>query len=387
MFYPAGKFREQNFNLIYIMKKIYLFFLLLCMQFLFAQFTANDVKFFVGTGNQTAYVVVDFKDGTDDRSYAWGVRYNTGENLAIFHLLQKIQAEEPKFSFQGTSFLNAISFNNHNQASGPDWWSTWTGDTAQTFAMNGGMSGSVANGKWYGFSYGFSNPTTQAPVTPIPAYSSLWYSSSQIINWIGTGSNKSLVVVDFGTDNSNGNANSFVFGIQYNGSLTAEQALQLIQSQSSNFSYTSNNNQISMLSLNSFTGNASGSDTWKLYKGNDLSNWATQADLSQIQLNNNEWLGLSFGQRRPFTPTEANATLGVFSASKQQFRIYPNPATDYVFIDTTETIKNIAVYSSTGQKIMNSQNKMINIHLLQPGVYFIEIKTESSVKVHKILKK
>ena len=34
------------------MRKIYLFFLLLCMQVLSAQFTENDIKFWVGTGSK-----------------------------------------------------------------------------------------------------------------------------------------------------------------------------------------------------------------------------------------------------------------------------------------------------------------------------------------------
>ncbi|MET3037371.1 T9SS type A sorting domain-containing protein [Chryseobacterium sp. NRRL B-14859] len=369
------------------MRKIYLFFLLLSMQLLWAQFTASDVKYFVGTGDQTAYVVVDFKDGTDDRSYAWGVKYNSGENPKIFNLLQKIQAEEPKFSFLGTSFLNKISFNDHSKQSVPDYWSTWTGDNTQSFQLNGGMSGSVNNEKWYGFSYGFSNPSAQAPVTPIPAYSSNWYKNTQITNWIGTGSNKSLVVIDFGTDNSNGNANSFVFGIQYDGTITAEQALQIIQSHSSYFNFTSANNQVSTLSLNSFTGNSSGSDTWKLYKGNDLSNWKTQTGLSQVQLSNNDWLGLSFGQRRPFTPTEATqSNLGVSSVSKKGVGIYPNPATDYIQIHT-EGIKEVNIYAVSGQKVITSQANKVNIQSLSPGLYFVEVKTSTHSTIHKIVKK
>jgi hypothetical protein len=370
------------------MQKILSFIFTLIVGLCLAQFTANDVKYFIGNGTQTAYVVVDFKDGTDDRSYAWGVRFNPGETLSINNLLQRIQAAEPQFMYQqGGGFLNTIGFNDHYRTSGSDWWSTWSGDSASTFSGNGGIGGSVQNGRWYGFSYGFSNPSMQAPVTPIPAYSSLWYNSSQITNWIGTGSNKSLVVVDFGTDNSNGNANSFVFGIQYNGSITAEQALQLIDAQTNTFNYTSAANQVSSLSLNSFSGTANATNTWKLYKGSNLSNWKTNANLSAITLNNNEWFGLSFGTRRPFTPTEANVSLSVTDAVKQSFKIYPNPASDFVIIETQDNIKDINIYSVSGQKVLNTQNKKINIQGLKTGIYFIEIKTDHSTTTHKIIKK
>jgi len=370
------------------MKKILSFTFIFIVALYWAQFTANDVKFFIGSGTQTAYVVVDFKDGTDDRSYAWGVRFNAGETLSINTLLQKIQANEPQFTYQqGGGFLNTIGFNTHYQTSGSDWWSTWSGSSASTFSGNGGIGGNVQDGKWYGFSYGFSNPSMQAPVTPIPAYSSLWYNASQITNWIGTGTNKSLVVVDFGTDNATGNANSFVFGIQYNGTITAEQALQLIDNNLSTFNFSSASNQVSSLSFNSLSGNVSGSNTWKLYKGTNLSNWKTNPDLSSVTLSNNDWFGLSFGTRRPFTPTEANATLSVSNAVKEKFAIYPNPASDFITIDTKENIKEVNIYSISGQKVLNTQNHKINIQNLQPGVYLVEIKTGQSVTTHKIIKK
>ncbi|ROI03842.1 MULTISPECIES: T9SS type A sorting domain-containing protein [unclassified Chryseobacterium] len=373
------------------MQKILSFIFTLIIGFCFAQFTANDIKFFVGTGSQTAYFVADFKDGTDDRSYAWGVRFNPGQNITGPQMLQMIKNAEPAFDYYLTysdSFLDELSFNDHSEQSGADYWSLWRGDDTNSWSTVGWMNnGTISDGKWYGASYGFSNPTAEAPSTPIPAYSSLWYNSSQITNWIGTGSNKSLVVIDFGTDNSNGNANSFVFGIQYDGTITAEQALQIIQSQSSYFNFTSANNQVSTLSLNSFTGNSSGSDTWKLYKGNDLSNWKTQTGLSQVQLNNNDWLGLSFGQRRPFTPTEATqSNLGVSSVSKKGVGIYPNPATDYIQIHT-EGIKEVNIYAVSGQKVITSQANKVNIQSLSPGLYFVEVKTSTHSTIHKIVKK
>lgn len=374
------------------MQKLLSFLCTLIVGLCFAQLTANDVKFFVGTGSQTAYFVADFKDGTDDRSYVWGVRFNPGQNITGPQMLQMIKSAEPAFDYILTfnnGFLDKVSFNDHSQQSTPDWWSLWRGNDANSWSSVGWMNnGTISNGQWYGASYGFSNPTAQAPATPIPAYSSLWYNSSQITNWIGTGSNKSLVVIDFGTDNSNGNANSFVFGIQYNGTITAEQALQLIQSQASYFSFTSTNNQVSSLSLNNFTGNTSGSNSWKLYKGNDISSWQTQSELSQIQLTNNKWLGLSFGQRRPFTPTEAsNATLGVSTVNKKNAGIYPNPASDFIQIDSPENVKEVNIYSASGQKVMTTQATKINIQSLSSGVYFVEIKTLNNSVIHKMIKK
>lgn len=370
------------------MRKIYFFFLLLCMQILSAQFTENDIKFWVGTGSKKAYFIADFNDNTTPKSYAWGYRFD-GNNLMAEDMINAIVAAEPKMEADILSgFLYSFKYNHHAPGT-DDYWIPWVGPSAENMSNKNNGAGYVAlkDGLWFGIKYGLDDMDIP-PSTPIPAYSSQWFASSQITNWIGTGSNKSLVVIDFGTDSPGGTANSFVFGIKYNGTLTAEQALQLIQSQAPYFNVTTTNNQVSTLSLNNLTGNTSGSDSWKVYKGKDLSSWQMKANLSQVQLSNNDWLGLSFGSRRPFTPTEAaNATLGVSTVNKKVFSIYPNPANDFIMIDTPEKLKEVNIYSASGQKVMTSQAAKINIQSLNSGVYFVEVKTVNDSTVYKVVKK
>ena len=315
------------------------------------------------------------------------MKFSTSENPKIYNLLQKIASSEPAFSFVGTSFLDAISFNSHNQSSGDDYWSTWTGNSASTFSMNGGMSGAVNDGKWYGFSYGFSNPSTQAPVTPIPAYSSLWFPTSSITNWVGTGANQSVVIVDFGTDSGNA-ANSFAYGIKYDGTITAEQALQIIASQTSNFTFTSTSTQVTEVHANSFSGVNNTTNTWKTYKGINLSNWITQTNLSQINLQNGSWLGLSYGTRRPYLPQIAsNLSTQNINVAKKEISIYPNPTTDYININTNEKIISVNIYSITGQIILKSNTDKVDMRNITSGNYILELTTDKTRKSFKIIKK
>ena len=81
------------------MQKILSFIFTSIVALSFAQLTANDVKFFVGTGSQTAYFVADFKDGTDDRSYVWGVKFNPGQNITGPQMMQMIKNAEPAFDY------------------------------------------------------------------------------------------------------------------------------------------------------------------------------------------------------------------------------------------------------------------------------------------------
>lgn len=372
------------------MKRITLLFLLLISQNIFAQFTTNDVKFFVGQGTETAYLVVDFKDGTDDRSYAWGYRFNAGDAVTMGSILVAVANAEPNFSINpasGTGFLNDVIFNSHSGLdSEPDWWSTWSGSSAETFSMNGGISSTVQNGSWYGLSYGFMNPTSEAPVTPIPAYSSQWYHASQITNWLGTGANRSLVVIDFGTQ-TNGIQDSYVFGIQYEGTITAQQALEIIQAQADYFNFTTNASQISSMVLGIHSGTVTTTNPWKIYKGTDLSNWQTKTDLAQVTLSNNEWLGLSFSARRPFIPQEASGSLSNNTEEKVVFALYPNPTSEILNVETAEIIQEATVFNNLGKQILKTNQPNVNVSALSSGIYFLELKTNSGKETKKFIKK
>jgi PKD repeat protein len=58
--------------------------------------------------------------------------------------------------------------------------------------------------------------------------------------------------------------------------------------------------------------------------------------------------------------------------------VYPNPANDYIFINSSKTDKLATIYNSLGIKIMehNLLNNKINISELKPGLYLIEIDNE-----------
>lgn len=373
-----------------MMKRITLGFLLFFTQFIFAQFTANDVKFYVGTGNQTAYLVVDFKDGTDDRSYAWGYRFNTVDNKKMVDILTEIQAVEPNFSYFASSngtYLDAVQFNDHDSDNMPyDDWSIWNGSSASNMSQNAGIGMSLQDNGWYGVSWGWTNPSVAHPATPIPAYSSQWYNKNDITTWLGTGVNQSLIVIDFGTDTANV-ADSYVFGIKYDGTITAEDALDLIATEVTGFDYVMNTNVLSSVTIGSRTETATANNTWKTYKGTDLSNWKTENNFSQTSLTNNEWLGLSIGSRRPFTPQEITSSLSVGKITTVDFSVYPNPANDVLNIQTNETIKQVTVYNMQGRKLIQEASSVLNITSLSSGVYLVELQTTNGTSSVKFIKK
>ena len=366
------------------MKRITLLFLFLFTQVIFAQFTASDVKYFIGEGTQTAYLVVDFKDGTADRSYAWGVRFNPTDEISGGDMLQMVADAEPAFGFDlGGGFLDMISFNSHLQESGTDYWSLWTSSFGPgQFDPAGWMSSDLENGEWYGASYGFSNPSMEAPANPIAAYSSQWFTNSDITSWQGTGANQSVVVVDFGTD-TNGVADSFAVGLKYDGTLSGEAILTAIQSYISEFSFVMSNSAISTITF----GTNTKTGTWNVFQGTNLSDWSNKTTLSEVTLSNNQWLGLSFGTRRPFTPQEMTTYLATPNITKSSaVKLYPNPTHNILNVSSDQELKSLRVIDQNGRVVKEVKNNSIDVSSLVSGIYFLQINNGNTIQIEKFIK-
>ncbi len=370
------------------MKRITLVFLLLVSQIIFAQFTAQDVKFFVGTGDQTAYLVVDFKDGTEDRSYAWGYRFNEVDEPIFLDMLMAVQAAEPAFTIDQTGgFLNDIYYNDHSAEGGnPDYWSTWQGDSSTTFAMNGGVGEDVEDGIWYGCSYGFSNPTSQAPATPIAAYSSLWLDPATITSTVGSGSKSIMVIVDFGTE-TDGVADSYAAKVLYDGAMTAELALQTLQTSTSTFQFEYTNNAVTEVNYEQTSVVNTADVQWKMFAGTNLSNWKSIATTTTA-IPENTLLGLRFGNIRPITPQNANvAFLSTETFTASNFSIYPNPATSTISISSNENYETVSVYNMMGAEVISTTGDSVNVENLASGLYILKLSNNSQSVTKRFIKK
>ncbi|MFC0606081.1 T9SS type A sorting domain-containing protein [Winogradskyella pulchriflava] len=73
----------------------------------------------------------------------------------------------------------------------------------------------------------------------------------------------------------------------------------------------------------------------------------------------------------------SDATLGLVENEILDFRIYPNPASDFVVIEAnTAEILSVDVYDILGKKVLSEAtlaNKKLNVSSLKQGVYFIRI--------------
>lgn len=70
--------------------------------------------------------------------------------------------------------------------------------------------------------------------------------------------------------------------------------------------------------------------------------------------------------------------------------IYPNPTSDFLFIEADTNIKHLKLYAITGQLKWSSDKPIqskIDIRDLANGIYILEIKTELGILTKKIIKK
>ena len=99
-----------------MVKKFTLFFLLgifgLFTTNLFAQQDATidpaQIKYWIGEGDSEVVFIVNWAE--PDTALAWGYRF-IGENVVLKTMMDDIAAVDYRFSYEGTSFINDIHFN------------------------------------------------------------------------------------------------------------------------------------------------------------------------------------------------------------------------------------------------------------------------------------
>lgn len=81
--------------------------------------------------------------------------------------------------------------------------------------------------------------------------------------------------------------------------------------------------------------------------------------------------------------------LGVNDFAQSQFRIYPNPTSDLLFISSERSTKlKITIYNSVGQLLLSQVDSVgrVDVSALIPGIYFVEITSEDGKTVQKFIK-
>lgn len=87
-----------------------------------------------------------------------------------------------------------------------------------------------------------------------------------------------------------------------------------------------------------------------------------------------------------YTLNVTNITLGTNEVEQAKgLKIYPNPVTNILNLETSVAIKNVTIVTVNGQrfdaKLLN--NNQINVENLQTGFYILEATTDEGAKIYK----
>jgi len=72
----------------------------------------------------------------------------------------------------------------------------------------------------------------------------------------------------------------------------------------------------------------------------------------------------------------------------EKIKVFPNPSSNYITIDSKEQIKSISVINNLGQTLLKSNINTVNIKQLSNGVYLVKVELENGqIYLEKIIKK
>lgn len=88
---------------------------------------------------------------------------------------------------------------------------------------------------------------------------------------------------------------------------------------------------------------------------------------------------------------QAYQSLKVENLQKNEFSLYPNPTSDFLYFHTNDTLNGtFKLFDISGKNVLENpinHNSKINIQHLQNGMYFYRISTSDQIKTGKIVKK
>jgi hypothetical protein len=94
------------------------------------------------------------------------------------------------------------------------------------------------------------------------------------------------------------------------------------------------------------------------------------------------------GETRDYIFT-INNSLGIGTTiKKEMLKVYPNPTSDYINIETVTTIKELTVYNILGQLVIHSTVNKVDVSGLPNGTFIVEVLLNDGQKRYsKIVKK
>ena len=321
-------------------------------------YTYNKSNFVIGSGSDTAYLVVDFQSaGAYDppSSFYWSVAFDDSiagfqmvndvifadENLNIFDIFGNIDSVSLGGDYTGKSLENNKAW---------AFWKSYAGSNRWTLSSS--WTDRVYPNEYYGLSF-TDTANLVGPDTAVAINNPIDFTAESIVEWAGSGSDSAILVIDF--LNESGLPKSYAWGLLFNDSISAEELLQLAEQTYFALSVDAAGGFLNDIIYQADSGLAGNPYYWNTWSTTTNGYWMTNVGLSTV-IKNGDWFGCSYPNyppnlfpRSPVPAQGVNPGIEILDANL--LKVWPNPSAESVEITCDYPIKSIDVIRSNGQGV------------------------------------
>ncbi|MDX5428830.1 MAG: T9SS type A sorting domain-containing protein [Bacteroidota bacterium] len=347
----------------------------------------GEIQFYAGSGSDTATLVVDFLHDFPYDSYRYGILFS--DSISIQDMLISISQDTGISVDMSGGFLNSIIIQKDTGAPGqPNYWSTWSGSSLSGLLMNSGIGTYISPGEVAGCTYTdfFPARRPRLPLSGIPSYP---IHHSALTSWIGTGTDSTILVVDFKDGQP-----PIAFGYIFTAPSTIQDMLNELDQWRSDLSISMPGGFLTDITFGSRSGVGGAPDYWGTWSASNGADWKMNLGLSTA-LEKDGWIGLSYTNFEPavypYVPVSAGPNLGTVEQNGQKaIFLGPNPTTGEVNLHVENSLQ-YRVIDIQGKIMLEGELKKgqnsIDIGSFRPGVYSLEISSGTWFTVKKVILK
>jgi hypothetical protein len=349
-----------------------------------------------GSGSQTTHLFIDFNDGSQRECWSFTYHYDGNPNLG--NLLSDIEAAYPWISFDlSGGFLNSVSLGNQSQTGGnPDYWMTFSYDTSGGWVINNGLSAPLSEAAIFGCSYTPLDSSWTPVYYPQNAVSALkYFSADSISQWVGTGSQHALLVIDF---NDGSSSECYAWGYRFDGNANAQTMIEAIAASDPNIAFNLDFGFLNDIVYGSQQGIAASPEYWSTFSGMNPYSWDFNSGID-APLSDGLWFGCSYTPydanwspvHYPENPVAAVWVQGIENHSERSITIGPNPVADELQVqckgdEIAYEILDVSGASVMGEFLNGELMFTVNLSHLASGIYQLKLIGGSNASWVKFIK-
>jgi len=226
-------------------------------------------------------------------------------------------------------------------------------------------------------------------VFTLQSMSQIGFNEVNVEDWIGTGQNEAIFVVDFDSDPV-GMDSTFAWGVNFESdSINGLEILTLIEQYNADFTFTAGGVFLDNIAYakNGQTYTNPNSGWFSIIESMDGENWEWNNGITD-NIGNGQWYGMVAMNTVTY---EAEINVPILtniqgSMVAESFEVYPNPSSAKLNIKLSQPA-DIIITDYTGQIVYKSVSKSetVDVSNFAAGMYIVTIVQSNSAKTQKVI--